>query len=391
MFRPRSLARAALAALLAASAAAPATLANGLGDLYVGVAGGVVETRTDTAEVIEEVPVTGPASGLAFWPDAKKLLVSTGGPAVIRIDIESISADGVRTLTHDASLIVHPAGTTMVAAGGGGASLTLVDDATGTTRAVALPGVPDRLAADSRAKTVLAASSAASWLAIVDPAAASVRRLDLSGAVTAMAIAADGRTVYAATEGPDQLVRVDLKSAELAPEWTSPLPGVATTVAAVTGGAVAAIEDGLWLVAADAGPAPLATLPEAPTALAPTSDGDFVVAGVPGHVLVYDLGGAKRSDIAMPGKTPLALAPVPGKNAIGDPAKNGGPSASPDGPTAKPKPTRLPPSLAEQARTGGMRPTDGGFGLLLMAAGASGTLGLGIALLALRPGRKRSS
>jgi hypothetical protein len=339
----------ALLPLLLAGLSGPA-LANGVGDLYVATAGGVLEVRVSTSTVVSTIDVLPAPESLAFTPDGKTLYVGSGGAHVTPVDIETLDVGTPIPVPGEVTALAFPAGQILVGSMPTRKSLVFVKVYANTVvESAQLPGPGNLLAADRRDPRVAVAEAGKSWLEIVDPATSTIKKATVAGEIVAIAIDRDHGGALVATQNPNTLVRVDL--ATLASTWTVTLPGVPTAVAALQGSIVVAGGKTLWLVGTKQAVA-WAAAREPVVAMAASDEGGFLHLVEKSGVEVFDSKGKLARTLELdPSREPVALAPVPAGSSLflGDGStKSAGPngtaSAAPIGtpgalPTQKPPPT----------------------------------------------------
>lgn len=296
--------------------------ANGVGDLYAATTAGVAEVLVATGEVLATVPLDSAPGAIAFAPDGRTLYTTAGDRALQPIDIETLETTAAIPLPGRAESVAHPKGSAVVTAIAGDRRLVFVDPSTGSTlRSTELPGPADLLAADRRQPMVLAAESGKAWLAVVDDGGRTTTAT-LTGRVTAIAIGRGGDLVVA-TRAPAAVER--RAAADLAAEWSVPLPAAPDAVAVLAKGIVAAAGRSLWWVDR-AGAREWRTLAAPVSALAPSDDGTVLYAAtaVGLEAIAVDGGRAVRVPLEL-ASGPGVLAPVPRPASL---AGAGGPAAT---------------------------------------------------------------
>jgi len=313
--RQRVLSFALVVAFLVPGLVAPANIAraNGIGDLYAAVDGGILELHVASSAIVQRVAIPGTPSGMAFSNDARSLYLASGRARLDRIDIESIQlADNIATEI-DLVTVAIPKGGTAVTAGPGRPRLLLAGLVDGKVRETdRLPGAPDLLTADRRDPHALAARSGASWVSIVDVDDGSVAVIDVQGDVVGLAVDRAGAAGFVVTRSPDRLTRISL--VDHAVLWEVPLPGPATAVVSTAFGPIVAGSGALWSIDGDtaiewAGEG-------SPSGILAASDGgDIVYVGQASAVLAFDANAQLQRTIALPATERLrglAAFPAPG-------------------------------------------------------------------------------
>ena len=108
----------ALAAMLTMTLSG-AVLANGVGDLYVASAAGVLEIHVKTSTVVSTIPMVPAPLSLAFTPDGTTLYACGGGSAIIPIDIATLDVQSSVIMPGPVSVLAFPAGQILVGSGTG--------------------------------------------------------------------------------------------------------------------------------------------------------------------------------------------------------------------------------------------------------------------------------
>ena len=103
----------ALAAMLTMTLSG-AVLANGVGDLYVASAAGVLEIHVKTSTVVSTIPMVPAPLSLAFTPDGTTLYACGGGSAIIPIDIATLDVQSSVIMPGPVSVLAFPAGQILV-------------------------------------------------------------------------------------------------------------------------------------------------------------------------------------------------------------------------------------------------------------------------------------
>ncbi|GIW20498.1 MAG: hypothetical protein KatS3mg065_0794 [Chloroflexota bacterium] len=320
--------------------------ANGAGDLYVATRSGVAEVLVAGGEVLATIPLGDAPRALAFRPDGTTLYASTGGRAVVPIDIEALETTAPVALPGLVATLAHPSGASLVVALAADRRLALVDPAATTVRRleVDLPGSPDLLAADRRHDLVLAAESGKSWLALLAGETKPVTR-SLAGRVTAISVSPDG-DLLVATRAPARIER--LAPTDLGSEWSVDLPAAPDAVVALEDGVVVAGGRSLWLV--DRAGARLWRSLDAPVvALAASDDGSVLYAATSSGVEALTADGARSVRIPVDvADGSSVLAPVPRRPSLGG---VGGHGSSPTGGRV-PATNTLAPAIASEPGLG---------------------------------------
>jgi DNA-binding beta-propeller fold protein YncE len=298
---------------------ASVALANGLGDLYVAVPGGVDEVFLAGQQIVTTVDVTGGGSDLAFTNDGAFLFVVDASGGLGRINIEEIRPDQSYTLAKDAVAVAHPKGTALFIALKDDAALAVLPrDETTTSEGPTLSGAADILAADPHENRFVAAQSGHSWLDIVEPSSAHVTRVQLDGDIVAVAIARAEGYAYVAMEGPNQVARVSLATGAV--DWKADLSGAPSALAAVPEAAVVAVGDALFRVK-DGQAAPWSTaatgIKGLVTQLSASYEGAYVYVATEDAILAINEAqpdSAPAAEVAVAGAA--FLAPIPKESSL---------------------------------------------------------------------------
>ncbi len=300
-------------------------LANGIGDLYAGIPGGLLELHAASASVVSELDFMPGPSSLAFSNNGRTLWAARGQRAITRIDIDSISMGAPIELSGPAVALTVPEGPSVLVAIQGANTLAIVDPASGLARASQpLPAAPDLLASDRRDSLVVAARRGDRWVSIVDPASGTNRTLNVEGSVVGLAVDRAGNIAYVLTSAPPSLWRIRLRDPKvLAHVDLGVLPVPPSSLVATRTGPVVSAGRELWLVGATDAHR-LAQTGATVAAMAVSDDGSFVYVGGATGAAAFDLSGAQLRTVALPGRaTPLALAAVPGPSSLGPGAGSG--------------------------------------------------------------------
>lgn len=250
MAQVRTVVRMILACALALSSLAVSVApvsANGIGDVYVGAPAHVLEIQVSTKRVVNRVPVSPPATSLAFSNTGRSLYVANGSRQLVTIDIASISVSGSVDLPAPAAAVAAPLGSTLVAALPDLDRVALVDPATASvTLGAVLPGPVDLLAADRRDQRTLAAAKGQSWVAIVDPTSGHATVGHVTGDIVGLTVDRSGGIGYVVTRAPARIVALDLATGRQ--HWARSLSDDPVGVASTRSGVVVASAHRIWRV-----------------------------------------------------------------------------------------------------------------------------------------------
>ena len=359
---------------------ASVVLANGVGDLYVAVPGGVDEVHLAGGRIVTTVDTGGAGSTLAFTNDGAFLFVVDEEGSLGRINIEDITVDRTYSLGKDAVALAHPKGTSLFVALAGEAALAVLpQDEADTTEGPTLSGAADLLAADRRENRIVAAQAGHSWLDIVEPASAHVTKVQLDGDIVALAIARAEGYAYVAMEAPNLVVRVSLATGIV--DWTVELSGAPSALTAVPEAAVVAIGDALFRVKSGkvAEWSTARTGIEGPvTELATSDEGAFVYAATDTTIVAIN---AAQPDAEPAATVAVAggawLAPIPKESSL---YRGGGPGDGPDSSAG----TGGESGTGTGASHAPATDTEGGSGPLWRRSGPDPLLlgGIGVAIMA---------
>lgn len=334
----------ALVSLLSLTAAGPA-LANGVGDLYVASAAGVLELHVTTATVVSTIPVSHSPQVLAFTPDGRTLYASTGTGQVTPIDIATLEVQTPLEMPGSVSALAFPAGQILVAAMPARRTLAFATIHGGPiTESAPLPGSGNLLAGDRRDARVAVAEAGKSWLAIVDPGTSALKKTTVAGEIRALAIERDRGGVLIATHNPDALIRIDLTS--LGVTWTVKLEATPAAVTPMAQNAVVAGDSSLWLVDGKTA-VKFATTRQTALSLTASDEGAFLHVAEASAIEVFDsTGKLKRTLELKDDRAALAMAAVPRGSSLFLGQGEAVPSASTVGPMSGAIGTAEPPTTS---------------------------------------------
>ncbi len=299
----------ALAAMLTMTLSG-AVLANGVGDLYVASAAGVLEIHVKTSTVVSTIPMVPAPLSLAFTPDGTTLYACGGGSAIIPIDIATLDVQSSVIMPGPVSVLAFPAGQILVGSMPTRRTLAFaVIHGGAVTESAELPGAGNLMAADRREARVAVAEAGKNWLEVVDPATSTMKKATVEGNIVALAIDRTHDAVLVATQTPNALISVDLTS--LVTTWTVKLDGSPVAVAALTTTAVVAGGTNLWSVDGKTA-AKLATTRQSAAALAASDEGSVVHVAEAGGIEVFDAKGILQRTLELTGdRAPTEMAAVP--------------------------------------------------------------------------------
>jgi hypothetical protein len=314
-----------LALVATALPGATVVLANGIGDLYVGLPAGVTELYLKEEQLLFTVELDAEPLNLAFTNDGTSLYAGDGRRSLVRIDIGDMTVADQYTLTDDVPSFAHPKGGMLYLAVPADEAFAIIADGEAEIAAgPALHGPADLVAADRRDFHVVAAESGKGWVDVLDTVSNTVTKVDVDGGVVALTVAADDGVAFVASASPDTLTQVDLDTGKVA--WKVRLEAAPSAVTwAGTESprmAIAAVGDTLvW--AKDGETATWATLEAAPGAISTADEGAYVYAATPTGlttVTVADPTAKPAAEIALDSQ-PAALAPIPKTSSL---SKSGG-------------------------------------------------------------------
>ncbi len=299
----------ALASMLSLTLSGPA-LANGVGDLYVASAAGVLEVHVSTSTVVNTIAMVPAPESLAFSPDGKTLYSADGSSSITPIDIVTLDIQSPITMPGAVSALAFPAGQILVGAMPARGTLGFAVVHGGpVTESAQLPGPGNLLAGDRRDARVAVAEAGKSWLVIVDPATSTLKKTTVAGNIVALAIDRDSGGVLVATQSPNSLIHVDLTS--LVATWTVKLPGAPVAVAPLASTVVVGGGTSLWKVDGKTA-TPFATTRQAALALAASDEGSVLHVAEAAGVEVFDSGGKLQRTLELSdSRAPVAMAAVP--------------------------------------------------------------------------------
>ena len=299
----------ALAALLTLTLSG-AVLANGVGDLYVATASGVLEVHVKTSTVVSTIPMVPAPQSLAFSPDGATLYANGGGTMVIPIDIATLDVQSSIGMPGSVSALAFPAGNVLVATMPTRRTLAFaVVHGGAVTESSELPGAGNLLAGDRRDARVAVAEAGKSWLVVVDPATSTMKKTTVDGSIVALAIDRDRGGVLVATQSPNSLIRVDLSS--MVATWTVKLAGAPVSVAPLASTVVVGGGTNLWKV--DGKTATIfASARQSALALTASDEGSVLhVAEATGIEIFDSKGNLQRTLELTDNQAPAAMAVVP--------------------------------------------------------------------------------
>ena len=299
----------ALAALLTLTLSG-AVLGNGVGDLYVATASGVLEVHVKTSTVVSTIPMVPAPQSLAFSPDGTTLYASGGGTMVIPIDIATLDVQSSIAMPGAVSALAFPAGNVLVATMPTRRTLAFaVVHGGAVTESSELPGAGNLLAGDRRDARVAVAEAGKSWLVVVDPATSTMKKTTVDGSIVALAIDRDHGGVLVATQSPNSLIRVDLSS--MVATWTVKLAGAPVSVAALASTVVVGGGTNLWKV--DGKTATIfAAARQSALALTASDEGSVLHVAEATGIEIFDSKGSLQRTLEMAdNQAPAAMAVVP--------------------------------------------------------------------------------
>lgn len=299
----------ALAALLTLTLSG-AVLANGVGDLYVATASGVLEVHVKTSTVVSTIPMVPAPQSLAFSPDGTTLYGSGGGTNIVPIDIATLDVQSSIGLPGPVSALAFPAGNVLVATMPTRRTLAFaVIHGGAVTESSELPGAGNLLAGDRRDARVAVAEAGKSWLVVVDPATSTMKKTTVDGSIVALAIDRDHGGVLVATQSPNSLIRVDLSS--MVATWTVKLAGAPVSVAALASTVVVGGGTNLWKVNGKTA-ATFAATRQSALALTASDEGSVLHVAEATGIEVFDSNGSLQRTLELVGnQAPAAMAVVP--------------------------------------------------------------------------------
>jgi len=334
----------ALASLLTVTLSGP-VLANGVGDLYVASASGVLEVHVKTSTVVSTIPVVPSPQALAFSPDGRTLYASSANSKVTPVDIATLDVQTAITMPGSVSALAFPAGQILVGAMPVRRTLAFaVVHGGAVTESAQLPGSGNLLAGDRREARVAVAEAGKDWLAVVDPGTSTIRKATVTGGIVALAIERDRGGVLVATQNPNALLRVDLTS--MATTWTVSLSATPVAVAATSTNAVVAGGTTLWAIDGKTATT-LSTSRQAVLALSVSDDGTVIHVAESTGIEVFDTKGKLQRTLELKDdRAPIAMAAVPSGSSLylgeGAPGATPNPSAT----TAAALATAKPPTTS---------------------------------------------
>ena len=299
----------ALASMLTLTLSGP-VLANGVGDLYVASAVGVLEVHVSTSTVVNTIPMVPAPESLAFSPDGKTLYSADGSSSITPIDIVTLDIQSPITMPGAVSALAFPAGQILVGAMPARGTLGFAVVHGGpVTESAQLPGPGNLLAGDRRDARVAVAEAGKSWLVVVDPATSTLKKTTVAGSIVALAIDRDSGGVLVATQSPNSLIRVDLTS--LIATWTVKLPGAPVAVAPLATTVVVGGGTSLWKVDGKTA-TPFATTRQSALALVASDEGSVLHVAEATGVEVFDSSGKLQRTLELSDfRAPVAMAAVP--------------------------------------------------------------------------------
>lgn len=324
--------------------AVPSTvLANGIGDLYAGVPGGLIELHMASSSIVNQLDFEPPAESLAFSNDGRTLWAARAQASLTRIDIETISIGVPIKLTGPALAVVVPEGNSALVAVKGESKVSIVEPTRdGVRESRALPAEPDLLAANRHEPLAVAARRGGRWIAIVDPATGAVQTLKVDGAIVGVAVDQRGGVGYAVTTGPARLWRIRLRDPKITDRVD--LAVASTAVVATAKGPVVAAGREIWIVGSSVARLLAKTDADISTITA-SDDGELVYLGGADSVSAIDLKGKLLSTFSLPDRqNPTALAAIPAPSSLGAGA-GGGSVPPPNAPVTSTMPIPIPPAV----------------------------------------------
>ena len=299
----------ALAALLTLTLSG-AALANGVGDLYVASAAGVLEVHVKTTTVVSTIPMVPAPQSLAFSPDGSTLYAGSAGTNVIPIDIATLDVQAAIGMPGPVTALAFPAGNVLVASMPTRRTLAFaVVHGGAVTESSELPGAGNLLAGDRRDARVAVAEAGKSWLVVVDPATATMKKTTVDGSIVALAIDRDRGGVLVATQSPNSLIRVDLSS--MLATWTVKLAGAPVSVAPLASTVVVGGGTNLWKVDGKSATA-FATTRQSALTLTASDEGSVLHVAEATGIEIFDPKGGLQRTLELTGnQAPAAMAVVP--------------------------------------------------------------------------------
>jgi DNA-binding beta-propeller fold protein YncE len=304
----------ALASLLTI-AVSGSVLANGVGDLYVASASGVLEVEVSASKVANTIPMVPTPQTLAFSPDGRSLFVGRGDSNVTPIDIATLEVQSPISMPGNVTALAFPAGEMLVGTMPARRSLAFAVIHGGpVTESAQLPGAGNLLAGDRRDARVAVAEAGKSWLEVVDPATATLKKATVAGGIVALAIDRDRGGVLVATQDPNTLIRIDLTS--LQTTWTVKLTQAPDAVASLATTDVVGGGSSLWKVDGKTA-TKFATAKQSVLALDASDEGAFLHVAEASGIEVFDSAGALQRTLALTSQqAPLAMAAVPSGSSL---------------------------------------------------------------------------
>jgi hypothetical protein len=287
-----------------------AVLANGVGDLYVASAAGVLEVHVKTSTVVSTIPMVPAPQSLAFSPDGHTLYVSGAGAVVTPIDIVTLDVQSAVAMPGPVTALAFPSGHILVGTMPTRRTLAFaVVHGGAVTESAALPGAGNLIAGDRRDARVAVAEAGKSWLEIVDPSTSTLKKTTVEGGIVALAIDRDRGGVLVATQNPSAVIRVDLTS--LVATWTVKLPAVPVAIAPLATTIVVGGGTNLWKVDGKTATT-FATARQSVLSLAASDEGAVLHVAEATGIEVFDSNGGLQRTLELGGnRAPAFMVAVP--------------------------------------------------------------------------------